>query len=131
MSILLDNCERGDPLIETLAAAAEPDLASPFTQAAFYDIFDGLYDAIPESGVDRERSVGHYLERWYDDKMSGFPFKDGHLERDASAYVGYWCFESAGVVSALAIDDRRFASHPHYPKDLVAFYRRGEAATIS
>jgi hypothetical protein len=27
------------------------------------------------------------------------------------------------VVAALDINDETFAGHPHYPKDLVAFYR--------
>lgn len=124
MSVVLDNCERGDPLIETLAAAAEPNLAQPFTEPYFYPFFDGLYDAIRKSGVDRERDIADYLKRWYDDKMDGFSFKDAHLEKDSS-YIGYWCVEAAGIVAALAIDDRRFASHPHYPRDLVSFYVSG------
>jgi len=119
--VVLNNSERGDPLIETIAGAACADLAQPLTQPAFYWVYDGLYDALARSGDERERSVGEYLERWYVEKMVGFAFKDEHLQPDASGYVGYWCFEAAGVVAALAIDAKRFALHPHYPKDLAAF----------
>jgi hypothetical protein len=122
ISVLLDNCERGDPLIETLAAAAAPDLAHAVTEPVFYSFFDRLYDAAMRRDVQREQCIADYLSGWYDDKMEGFAFKDAHLNEDASSYVGYWCFEAAGVVAALAIDDRRFASHPHYPKDLVGFF---------
>ncbi len=71
----------------------------------------------------RERSIAEYLKVWYSERMEGFVFKDMHLVRDPSAYIGYWCFEAAGVVAALGIDDASFSSHPHYPKDLVASYR--------
>jgi hypothetical protein len=123
MARLLNSCDRGDSLIELLASAAFPDLPVPSTGPAFYPTFHGLYDAIRASGRQRARLIADYLGIWYTDKMDGFPFKDLHLERDPSDYVGYWCFEAAGVVAALGIDDGNFSSHPHYPKDLVAMYR--------
>ena len=55
--------------------------------------------------------------------MDGLTVKDTHLTEDKADYVGYWCFEAAGLVAALDINDETFADHPHYPKDLVAFYR--------
>lgn len=124
MSVVLDNCERGDPLIETLAKAVSPDLAEAGVEPFFYPFFDRLYDAAMKTDVQREQCIADYLSGWYNDKMEGFTFKDAHLNQDASGYVGYWCVEAAGVVAALGIDDRRFASHPHYPKDLVGFYSR-------
>ena len=79
-------------------------------------------DAIDAPEASRASCVGRYLEHWYDVKMDGFSFKDTHLEGN-SGYVGYWCVEAAGIVAALGIDDRSFADHPHYPRDLVAFFR--------
>ena len=67
--------------------------------------------------------IATYLAVWYQERMEGFSFKDLHLEAPDAGYVGYWCFEAAGVVAALKIDDSSFSSHPHYPKDLVVFYR--------
>jgi hypothetical protein len=120
---ILACCERGDPLIETVAGAAAPGSEKPHGPPAFPAIFDGLYEALGASGAERERCVQEYLSAWYPEKMKDFSFKDVHLQKDTADYVGYWCFEAAGVVAALGIDDRSFAEHPHYPRDLVAFYR--------
>jgi hypothetical protein len=122
IAAVLACCDRGDPLLETLAGAAAPGLQQPFGQPQFQKIYDGLYAALSGSGVERERLVHDYLSVWYSVKMEGFIFKDGHI-RGGTDYVGYWCFEAAGVAAALNIDDRTFADHPHYPRDLVVFYR--------
>lgn len=123
--VLANNTERGDPLFETLIAAAAPGLEYPRSEPVFYEVFDRLYDCLSQSEPERERSVREYLDVWYSEKMEGFAFKDLHLEADPLEYVGYWCFEAAGVVAALEIDDRTFSGHPHYPKELVHFYREG------
>jgi hypothetical protein len=123
IAAILACCDRGDPLLETLAAAAAPDLQMPIAPPRFQRLYDGLYAAIAASGAERERLVREYLGVWYSVKMEGFTFKDTHKIHDRPIYVGYWCFEAAGVVAALDINDETFADHPHYPKDLVAFYR--------
>jgi hypothetical protein len=115
--------ERGDPLLETLIAAAAPGLEQAHTSPAFYEEYDGLYDCLAAPPSEREHLVREYLGVWYTEKMTGFSFKDMHLEADPLRYVGYWCFEVAGVVAALGIGDREFGEHPHYPKDLVRMYR--------
>lgn len=122
---ILDGCDRGDPLIETLARAALPGRETDLGAPAFHATFDGLYDALDAPESQRPRLVKRYLEDWYKLKMEGFPFKDMHLEADPRGYVGYWCFEAAGVVAALGVADDSFAEHPHYPRDLVAMYRAG------
>jgi hypothetical protein len=93
---------------------------------AFYTTFDRLYEALNADGPARERCLREYLDEWYPVKMEGLSMKDKHLPEGRSDYVGYWCFEGAGVVAALNIDDRTFAYHRHYPQDLVAFYQAGE-----
>jgi hypothetical protein len=120
---VLSLCDRGDPLIETLAAAAAPGMEMPTADPAFPTIYDGLYAALRTSGTEREQCIRNYLAVWYQEKMEGFGFKDDHLLKDQADYVGYWCFEAAGIVAALNIDDSSFSDHPHYPRDLVAFYR--------
>jgi len=124
VATLLQSCERGDPLLEAIVAVAAPEQKHPSAAPVFYPYFDLLYDALSTPEVEREACIAQYLEVWYRDRMKDFSFRDLHLEPDNSAYVGYWCFEAAGLVAALAIDDRTFHDHPHYPKDLVAFYRQ-------
>lgn len=121
---VLSLCERGDPLLETIAGAAL-GLRMPMGGPAFYDAFDRLYDAVDAEVPERERLLREYLDVWYEVKMDGLMMKDKHLVAGRPDYVGYWCFEAAGVVAALNIDDQSFADHPHYPRDLVAFYRAG------
>jgi hypothetical protein len=126
IAAVLTCCDRGDPLLETLAEAAAPGLQEPQGRPQFPEIYDGLYAALSASGPERERLVRDYLSVWYSVKMEGFTFKDTHKLRNKAVYVGYWCFEAAGVVAALGINDQSFADHPHYPRDLVAFYRSGK-----
>lgn len=123
VAALLGCCDRGDPLLETVAGAAVPGLEKPHGAPAFPDTFDGLYAALQASGVEQEQWVKGYLEVWYSVKMNDLSFKDTHKVTDRAIYVGYWCFEAAGIVAALGINDTTFANHPHYPRDLVAFYR--------
>jgi Domain of unknown function (DUF1911)/Domain of unknown function (DUF1910) len=125
ISTVLSYCERGDPLLETLAGAAGGSAVSPGAPA-FYETFDRLYDALIASGPEREECVRGYLNVWYSEKMDGLSIHGTHLTEDQADYVGYWCFEAAGVVAALNMNDRTFADHPHYPGELVAFYRSGE-----
>jgi hypothetical protein len=139
---LLDCCERGDPLFETIVAAAAPGLQSAKTEPAFYELWDALYDACreqtPAVASPRRHVVAppvgprirRYLDAWYREKMEGFLFVDKHLvETETPDYVGYWCFEVAGVVAAIGIDDRPFADHVHYPADLVSYYRTARSAS--
>jgi hypothetical protein len=125
IAAVLSYCERGDPLLETIAGAAARGLQMPAGPPAFYTTFDKLYDALNAAEAARERCLREYLEVWYSVKMDGLSVKDTHLAEGRADYVGYWCFEAAGVVAALNIDDRTFAARPHYPRDLVAFYRGG------
>jgi hypothetical protein len=119
---LLSYCERGDPLLEAIAGAAAPGIEQAAGSPAFYETFDLLYDALRAGEHLRQQFIREYLDIWYSVKMDGLSMKDTHLTEDRSDYVGYWCFEAAGVVAALSVDDRTFANHPHYPRDLVAFY---------
>jgi hypothetical protein len=123
IAAVLSYCERGDPLLEAMAEAAAPGLQKPIRTPAFYNFFDRLYDALNAATTERVRCVREYLNVWYSLKMEGLSVKGTHLTEGQADYVGYWCFEAAGVVAALDINDETFAGHPHYPKDLVAFYR--------
>jgi hypothetical protein len=120
---ILRCCDRGDPLLETLARVAAPGSEARQLAPAFYRIFDRLYDALGAPSNQRPGLILQYLNVWYREKMEGFAFKGDHLLKQRWAYVGYWCFEAAGVVAALGIEDTMLVDHPQYPSDLVAFYR--------
>jgi Domain of unknown function (DUF1911)/Domain of unknown function (DUF1910) len=115
---LLDSCERGDPLLEAVASAFQPSLGVPAGPPAFPRFFDGLYAAQAALPPARPGIVADYLKGWCSERMREFGFKI------AQEHIGYWCFEAAGLVAALDIDDASFSAHPHYPADLVAFYRQ-------
>ena len=114
---LLDSSERGDPLLETVAAAALHESPAIDSPPAFPQFFGELYDALDDRGA-RSEMVAKYLMHWREERVKDFGFILAHDK------IGYWCFEAAGVVVALDIDDRAFADHPHYPRDLVTFARR-------
>jgi hypothetical protein len=121
--VLADNVERGDALLELLIASAAPGTEQPPVSSAFRSRYGDLYDCIAAKKSDRPGLVLRFLNQWYSVVVDGFAFKDMHLEPDPLHYVGYWCFEAAGVVAALDIDDREFKQHPNYPGDLVEMYR--------
>lgn len=112
---LLDCCERGDPLIELLArAGGEQPMAT--TAPAFPHFFKELYAAPGADSAQRAGCIEAYLADW-PQRFDEFGFL--LMQEDA----GYWCFEAAGVVAALSIDDGTFARRAYYPRDLVAYYR--------
>lgn len=121
---VLECCERGDPLLETLARAALPSAKVNPAAPAFPERFDGLYAALGAPPGERPKIIADYLAVWLDKRMEGFGFKISDQK------IGYWCFEAAGVVAALDIDDRTFIGHGNYPADLVEFHRgtRGRRA---
>jgi hypothetical protein len=120
---VLDWCERGDPLLEAIAHAALPSETPPQAlPAAFPQEFDGLYAALAAAPSRRAALIADYLSVWLDSRMNGFGFKVGERK------IGYWCFEAAGLVATFNIDDDSFASRPHYPRDLPAYYRAAGAS---
>jgi hypothetical protein len=113
-------CERGDVLVERMAAPLDVPMAQAEPRPPFADRFDGLCAAVEASGpADAAAALGDYLRIWLDDRMDDMGFKT------YDEGLGYWCFEAAGVVAALDVDDSSFADEPVYPRDLVAFYREG------
>lgn len=114
---VLGCCQRGDPLIEMIAQAAMPSKRVNPVAPAFPEEFDGLYAALGAPPGQRPKIIADYLALWLDKRMEGFGFKISDQK------IGYWCFEAAGVVAALGVDEGSFIDHPHYPADLAAFHR--------
>ncbi len=80
-----------------------------------------LCDAATTGPELRPALVKKYLEVWYGKKMNGMSWKNSH--KTPRAFSGYWCFEAAGIVARLRIDDSSFRNNEFYPTDLVDFYR--------
>lgn len=82
-------------------------------------IYKDLYAICLASVEQRPAMMKKYIETWYaKSKFKGW--HDLHKYED-HGYVGYWSLESALIVRLLGIDDKEFADHPHYPKDLARF----------
>jgi hypothetical protein len=114
---LLRWCQRGDPLVERLAQAGGAPPVEHRVPPPFPAQFDGLYAALEATPTAAVGILRDYVAVWCDQRMEGMGFKL------SQRHIGYWCFEAAGLVAAQGIDDRAFAAQPHYPADLVAFYR--------
>jgi len=113
---LLNCCERGDPLIEALARAATGE-AQPVTSPAFPQFFAELYEMISAPGAARASLVTRYLADW-PGRLHGFGFLISESD------LGFWCFEAAGIVAALSVDDATFGQRTNYPADLGSFARQ-------
>jgi hypothetical protein len=118
LSQIVECCERGDPLIEALIGAGAPGMQGAARAPVYPVQFDGLYAAVAAAGPERPGIIAAYLGVWIDSRMHNFGFK--HSDEK----IGYWCFEAAGIVAALGIDDASFVADRHYPADLVSFFRR-------
>jgi Domain of unknown function (DUF1911)/Domain of unknown function (DUF1910) len=117
---VLYRCQRGDALIERLARANGAPQARSEASPPFPEEFDGLYAAsdAPTQAAAAD-AIRQYLPIWLGKWTDDMDFKV------ADEGLGYWCFEAAGVVAALDLDDNAFADEQVYPRDLVAFYREG------
>jgi hypothetical protein len=111
----LDN-EGRDCVFDRLVALRSAG-RTPTATVMYPNPYQPLRDALDASGDEQTRLIEDFLARWYDGMGPAY-WHGSHRRRDAG-YFGYWCFELAAFVKGLGIDDRAFANHPHYPRDLV------------
>jgi hypothetical protein len=105
-----------DAIFERLVALRLPETV-PTSALQHPDPYALLVQALDSRGPARDAPIHQFLDRWYDALMDTYWY--GSHTRDDAGYFGYWCFCVAAFVKALGIDDRSFADHPHYPRDLV------------
>ena len=62
-----------------------------------------------------------YLDKLWYPQFKSEPWYNSHKpeNKNAQAYLGYWCFESAAVVKVMGLDDGILKGEPYYPYDLV------------
>lgn len=61
--------------------------------------------------------IRHYLNAWYA-SLQDTRFYQSHYNEDGPIFLGYWAFELAAFVKYLQLNDRFFADHEIYPRDL-------------
>jgi len=87
-----------------------------------WDLYQSLRKSIGEELdiTQRQDLINDYLKNeWKKEHKRSLPSKrDRH-----STYHGVWSFESAAIVCLLNLDDAKFRDHPHYPKEMVDYYR--------
>lgn len=85
-----------------------------------------------ESDEESNQDIEKYLKSWYL-SMKAATWHDSHLNLTARGpgYYGYWAIEAAAVAYVLELDDSAFRDHLVYPKDLIDFARKMDAAKDS
>lgn len=119
-----------DTLYEDLLAFGLDDryeLDSWYHDAPYRDLINTMYrDTEQESISDLQQ----YLKVWYP-SLAAAPWHNSHLAIDddsCGGYFGYWAIEAAAVAYLMELDDSSFREHIVYPKDLVDFARKMDAA---
>ncbi len=110
-----------DALLDRIAYGFGDKTRSQAAHSTFPKIYDPLLEVIAAPPEQRPDQLKRYVEGWYK-KMKPIYWHDNHKGAEG-AYFGYWCFEAALVAMLWNIDDSAFAEHPHYPVDLVRYYR--------
>jgi hypothetical protein len=109
--------EGEDALFDRLVAQQHPE--RKIGPALLYPrVFQPLYDALDAPESKRSTLLVRYVSKWYG-KMKRAHWHDTHLGKDGGGYIGYWCFEVAGVVKAFKLDDQAIRDLAYYPADLV------------
>lgn len=115
-----------DRLVSSLVAVRDPQV--PVAEDDWHPKrFGALADVFSLPDEKRPAAIGTYLDRWYP-RMRGLEWWDGHKYLSKVHYVGYWSFESAGVVAALGVDDASFRGNEYYPAELIPAARAASGA---
>ena len=116
--------EGQDLLFERLAAYIVPDVArKPANKLLYPKAYQPLYDALDAPVAQQADLVRQFLKGWYKG-IKAVGWHDAHKGPDGGGFVGYWCWEAAGVALAFGIEDTSFRNLPYYPKDLAEFAQR-------
>ena len=115
--------EGQDLLFERLVAQLLPELVrKPAKKLLYPKAYQPVYDALEASTDEQVVLMQQFLKEWYK-RMRSASWYDAHKGRDGGGFVGYWCWEAAGIALAFGIDDSSFRELPYYPKDMADFAR--------
>ncbi|WP_046246014.1 PoNi-like cognate immunity protein [Hymenobacter terrenus] len=120
--------EGEDLLFERLVTAIVPELLrKPAKKLLYPKPYQALYDALDAPSEQRATLIQEFLKQWYK-RMNNTGWHDAHKAPKGGGFVGYWCWEAAGVAHAFGIDDSSFRDLPYYPKDLADFAHAAKLA---
>ena len=112
-----------DVLFERLVEAGQLSVArKPAKKLLYPKVYQSLYDALDASAEQQPALVQQFLQDWYK-RIKNVGWHNAHLGPDGGGFVGYWCWEAAGVALAFGIDDASFREMPYYPTDLADYAR--------
>lgn len=84
--------------------------------------YQSLYDALNASPENQSALLFSFLRGWYKN-IKAVGWHNAHKGPEGGGFQGYWCWEAAGIASALSINDITFRDSPYYPKDLADYKR--------
>jgi hypothetical protein len=115
--------EGQDLLFERVATRLVSNVVrEPAKKLLYPKAYQPLYDALDAPIGQQAALVQQFLKHWYK-RMRNTGWHDAHKAPKGGGFVGYWCWEAAGVAHAFGIDDSSFRELPYYPKDMADFAR--------
>lgn len=108
------NQPRKDWLYDRLVRTRLPTLLV-HGQPAHPKVYGELQKAVRAEGAARDALIQGFLDGYYK-RVKGCYF----VGQPPETSFGLWLFELAALVKTSKLDDRSFATNPHYPADLVA-----------
>ncbi len=107
-----------DRLLDCLIALRRSDW--PISEKLLHSRpYKHLLQAIESEDTAREGYIARFLAQYYVGMKQAY-WHDLHVIQPGN-FFGYWCFELAAIVKALAISDTSFANNEFYPRDLATF----------
>ena len=82
--------------------------------------YSGVYDFY--TGKTDLKELARWTNKEWYHRFNGEPWYNSHnLPDDESLYTGYWCFEIAGFLKLMGIDDELFKDCVYYPYDMAHY----------
>ena len=116
---MVDHSKLHDAVIDRMLNLTGIDDCTPREKIRF-NLYKYLLPAfLTEDKAEAAQCISGYFKKWYTSFRRMGLFNDEQLTcEDRTSYLGYWCFEAAGTVKILGLDDSSFLDSPYYPKDL-------------
>ncbi len=120
LGVCLGN-EGKDLLYERLVTRLlRPQERKAATKLLYPKAYQALYDALDVPAEEQPLLLQQFLQNWYE-RLGKVGWYDAHKGPEGGGFMGYWCWEAAGVAYAFGIDDASFRDLRYYPKDLAAY----------
>jgi alkylation response protein AidB-like acyl-CoA dehydrogenase len=105
-----------------VAKVLGPQKRKPAKKLLYPKAYQALYDALDAPSEEQPRLVQQFVQHWYK-HLGRVGWYNAHKGPEGGGFMGYWCWEAAGVAYAFGIYDATFRDLRYYPKDLAEFAR--------